>query len=105
MGESIARAASPDDAAPSAVLSRQAGRNRRLDDRDGDLPDRRRAWRRQSLPASAFIARTHGAQIAEAAVRNCRRAGIARPLHSYSPALDRGPPARPGRSAGLWYAA
>ena len=61
-----------------------------LDGRDGRVADRCRARGRQHLPPAAYAAGTDGAQIAEAAVRNRRRARPAGPVHAHSSVLGRG---------------
>src|SRR6185437_14679826 len=93
------RSASSDDAASSAVLHRQARRNRRPDDRDGHFPHSGGARRRQHLFASAFAAGANGTQVAKTTVRNRRGAVPDRTLHPYPYFLDCGAAARADRPA------
>ena len=53
--------------------------------------------RRPPVPAPAYAARAHGAQVPEDAVRDRRRAGPAGPLHAHASLLGRRPAACPDR--------
>src|SRR4051794_9396309 len=76
-GELRERVTSSSRPASSAELHHRAGRHRYPDGRGRPLSARLHSDGRQSLSAPAYLARAYGAQVAEAAVRNRGRAGLA----------------------------
>src|SRR5580692_7483935 len=104
-GENVERADSSDGSASSALLPRPGERDRCADGGDGNLPGRHRALGGYALLAFAQPARTDGAQIREAAVRDRGHPRPAVAVHPYTFVL--GGRIAPGfdRHSRFWHAA